>query len=129
MRSDAADPPESSESFWRLASAPAIWALHFMLCYITAAVWCAKAAGPQASLGGARGAIAAYTAVALIGIGIAGWVGWQRHTFRGATLPHDFDSPGDRHRFLGFAMLLLAGLSAVATLYTVLAAVFIDTCS
>jgi hypothetical protein len=123
------EPPEGAESYARLVSAPAIWALHFMLCYVTAAVWCAKVAGPDGSLAGARLAIAAYTVVAFVGIGIAGWVGWERHSFEGATLPHDFDSRGDRHRFLGFAMMLLAGLSAVATLYTALAAVFIGTCA
>lgn len=120
--------PEHGESYWRLASGPLIWAVHFLLCYVTAAVWCAKLAGPDGALGGARTAIAGYTVVALVGIGIAGWVGWGRHTVRGATRPHDFDSPADRHRFLGFAMLLLAGLSAVATTYTALAAVFIETC-
>jgi hypothetical protein len=121
--------PEHGESFWRLTSGPVIWTVHFVLCYVTAAVWCAKVATPPlGSLGVARIAIAAYTVVALAGIGIAGWVGWERHSFRGATLPHDFDSPDDRHRFLGFAMLLLAGLSAVATVYTALAAVFIETC-
>ena len=129
MRPVPARPPESAERLWRLTSAPAIWAVHFMFCYGTAAIWCAKFAGPAGSLAGSRLAIAAYTVVALVGIAIAGAVGWQRHSLEGATLPHDFDSPGDRHRFLGFAMLLLAGLSAVATVYTALAAVFIDTCA
>lgn len=129
MTTAPSEPPESAESYARLVSAPAIWAVHFMLCYLTAAVWCAKFAGPDGSLGGARPLIAAYSVCALAGIGIAGWVGWERHSFAGATLPHDFDSPGDRHRFLGFAMLLLAGLSAVATLYTTLAALFVGTCA
>ena len=129
MKPEPSGPPESGESFWRFTSAPAIWAVHFMLCYLTAAIWCAKGEGPDGSLGAARLAIAAYTVVAFAGIALAGWVGWERHSFGGATLPHDFDSPGDRHRFLGFAMLLLAGLSAVATLYTALAAVFIETCA
>jgi hypothetical protein len=128
MRRPPSELPERGESFWRLTSGPLIWGVHFLLCYATAAVWCAKLAGAPGSLGGARLAIAVYTVLALAGIGIAGWVGWERHAFRGATLPHDFDSPDDRHRFLGFAMLLLAGLSAVATVYTALAAVFIGTC-
>jgi hypothetical protein len=121
--------PEQDESYWRLASAPAIWAVHFGLSYATAAVWCAKVAGPDGALGAARLAIAAYTVVAVVGIAAVGWAGWERHTFEGATRPHDFDSPGDRHRFLGFATLLLAGLSGVATLYTALAAAVIGTCS
>ena len=128
MRPPPSDLPERGESFWRLTGGPLIWAVHFLLSYVTAAVWCAKVAAPQGSLQGARIAIAAYTVIALLGIGLAGWSGWERHAFRGATRPHDFDSPADRHRFLGFAMLLLAGLSAVATIYTALAAVFVETC-
>jgi hypothetical protein len=123
-----AELPERDESYWRLVSGPLIWAAHFVLCYVTAAVWCAKLAGPRGPLGGARVAIAAFTTVALAGIAVAAWSGWERHTFRGATRPHDYDTPADRHRFLGFAMLLLAGLSAVATVYTALAAVLIETC-
>jgi len=45
-----------------------------------------------------------------------------------ATLPHDDDTPEDRHRFLGFATLLLSALSAVAVLYAGLVAVFIRSC-
>jgi hypothetical protein len=128
MRRHEAEPSERAESYWRLVSAPAIWAAHFMLCYGTAAIWCAKWASPGGPLGPARTAIALYTAAALVGITVTGWIGWQHHLFRGATLPHDFDSRGDRHRFLGFATFLLAGLSALATIYTALAAMLVDTC-
>ena len=41
---------------------------------------------------------------------------------------HDLDSVDDRHRFLGFATLLLAGLSAVGVLYAALAAIYFETC-
>ena len=44
---------------------PTIWAAHFLLCYVTAAIWCAKVAGPDGSLGGVRVAIAVYTVLAL----------------------------------------------------------------
>jgi hypothetical protein len=120
--------PERKESLWLLTISPAIWSAHFLLSYVTAAVWCAKMAGPGGPLGGARTAIAVYTAVALIGIGITGWFGFRRHSFGDAETPHDFDSPEDRHRFLGFATLLLSALSAVATIYVALAAVFIGNC-
>jgi hypothetical protein len=122
------DLPEKKESLWLLTVAPVIWSAHFLLSYITAAIWCAKLAGPGGPLGGARTAIAVYTAVALLGIGITGWIGLRRHTYGDAETPHDFDSPEDRHRFLGFATLLLSALSAVATLYVALAAVFVGTC-
>ena len=119
---------ESKQSLWRLALAPLIWAMHFMFTYITAAIWCAKVAGRDGPLGGARVAFAVYTVVALAGIAIVGWRGWVRHAFDGSETNHDFDTPADRHRFLGFATALLAGLSAVATIFTALAAFFFSDC-
>ena len=120
--------PEKRESLWMITISPLIWSLHFLLSYATAAVWCEKVAGRDGSLWDVRVAIAVYTLVALIGIGITGWIGFRRHSYGDAATPHDFDTPEDRHRFLGFATLLLSALSAVATLYVALAAVFIETC-
>jgi hypothetical protein len=120
--------PEKHESLWILTAAPVLWAVHFLLSYFTAAIWCAKFVGADGSLLSVRRAITVYTIVALIGIGVTGWVGFRRHGFGLETVPHDFDSPESRHRFLGFATLLLSGLSAIATLYAALAAVFIRSC-
>jgi hypothetical protein len=120
--------PEENESLWILTVSPVLWAAHFLLSYLTAAIWCAKLAGPEGSLGGVQVAIAIYTVLALLGIGITGRIALRRHQFGSATVPHDFDTPEDRHRFLGFATLLLSGLSAVATLYVALVAVFIRSC-
>jgi hypothetical protein len=85
-------------------------------------------AGRDESLSTVRLAIAVYTVVALIGIGITGWIGYRRHTYGNSSPPHDFDSPEDRHRFLGFATLLLSLLSAVATLYVAIPAFLIRSC-
>jgi hypothetical protein len=124
----SADPPESRDSLWLLVIAPCMWAVHLLLCYITAAVWCEKVAGPDGSLGGVRTAIAVYTAVALPAIVLVGWTGYRRHMHAPETLTRDRDSPGDRHRFLGFAMLLLSGLSAIAVLYAAFASAFFTGC-
>jgi len=121
-------PPEARESLWLITFGPAIWAAHFVLSYVTAAVWCAKVAGRSGLLGDARWLIGAYTVVALIGIVLTGLRGWKRHSFGTATAPHDFDTPEDRHRFLGFATLLLCGLSFVATVFVMLSVVFIRSC-
>ena len=75
-----------------------------------------------------RWAIVAYTAVALVGIGWNGWSGYRRHRLEAEPLPHDLDTPGDRHRFLGFATLLLAALSAVATVFAATVVVFFEDC-
>jgi hypothetical protein len=119
---------EQHQSLLLLTASPVVWAVHFLLCYITAAIWCEKLAGLDKSLWEVRLAIAAYTVVALVVIGTVGWIGYRRHSFGSADLPHDDDTPEDRHRFLGFSTLLLSGLSAVATLYAALVAVFIGSC-
>jgi hypothetical protein len=135
--------PPDRRSLWLLTAAPMIWAAHFLLCYITAAVWCAKFAGPGGPLSNVRTAVVVYTVLSLAGITVVGWEGFRRHSFSlpeqspGTATPwdvrteattHDLDTAEDRHRFLGFATLLLSGLSAVAVLYVALAATFFETC-
>ncbi len=120
--------PEAKESLWLLTASPVIWAAHFLLCYATAAVWCAKVAGLGGPLDSARLAIVVYTALALTAIGVIGWIGYRRHSFGQANLPHDDDTPEDRHRFLGFATLLLSALSAVAVIYAALIIFFFRSC-
>jgi hypothetical protein len=127
------DYPEQHESLWILTFAPTIWAAHFLLSYVTAAIWCAKAAGPGAGLGDVRMAIGLYTAAALSGIAIVGWKGWRRQEVtRLHTPPGEIeaaaDTAADRHQFLAFSTLLLSGLSAVGTIYVALAPVFIENC-
>jgi hypothetical protein len=119
---------EDRENLWRLAAPPVIWAAHLLLSYCTAAIYCEKFAERSEPLGVARIAIIAYTAVALALITFVGLRGYQRHRYGDSTLPHDFDSPEDRHRFLGFATFLLAGLAAVAVVYQVLPVLFIGSC-
>ena len=109
-------------TFW-----PALWASHLLLSYVTAAVWCAKYAMPMGPLDGVATAIAWYTAIALAGIAFVGWEGFRRHRHGTEATTHDLDTPEDRYRFIGFATLLLSGLSAVAVLYAALAATFFET--
>jgi len=120
--------PESRASLWKLIGGPTIWAAHFLTSYVTAAIWCAKATEVAAPLASARIALATYTAVALVAIAMLGWGGWRQHRWGSASLPHDAASAGDRHRFLGFATLLLCGLSFVAVVYMAIAMSVIGTC-
>lgn len=112
---------------WRLTAGPLVWAAHFLASYITVAVWCARVA-PAASLGAARIAVFAYTAVALLAIAWLGWHGWRRHRAGRQAPPHAEATIGDRHRFLGLASALLCGLSFVAVAYAALGVVVIGTC-
>ena len=119
---------ERDENLWVLTFSPAIWALHFLLSYVTAAIWCAKVAGRDGSLATIRLRIVLYTAAALVGIGLNAWRGFRRHRFGYARTPHDRDTPEDRYRFLGLATLLLASLSAIATIYVAITAAVFGTC-
>lgn len=120
--------PEKDENLWTLIVAPTIWAGHFLLCYATAAIWCAKFAARFDSLGAVRWLIGGYTVAALIGIAINGFNGLRRYRHGGAASPEDGDTPEDRHRFLGLATALLAGLSAVAVVFAAIVACYFDDC-
>jgi hypothetical protein len=124
----ANQPIHGHYSLWLLTIAPTIWAMHLLLSYVTAAVWCAKYATAGGALGGARTAVMWYTAAALAGIAVVAREGYGRHRHGTEATTHDLDSAEDRHRFVGFATLLLAGLSAVAVLYAALAAAYFETC-
>lgn len=117
------------ESLWILVIGPGIWALHFLLSYVFAAVHCAKAASIDAGLGPVRMAVASFTAIALAVIVATGMYGWRR--LRMDTVepgPHDESTAGDRRRFMGLATLLLSGLSGVATIYVAVVVAFFENC-
>lgn len=109
--------------------APTIWGAHFLLCYVGAAVYCAKAATPAADLAAVRLWIALVTLIALGGIAASAMRAFRHGHFRVAeTTPHDADTITDRRRFLAYATLLLSGLSFVATVFVALPAAFMTTC-
>jgi hypothetical protein len=120
--------PERPFYLVMLPSGPVIWAAHFFTTYMMTGLWCRPGVGSSSSLASAQLIIAAITVAALLGIGSVGWSGYQRHAFGNEPAPHDEDSPEDRHRFLGLATMLLAGLSAVATIYVAVATWFFPAC-
>lgn len=116
------------DSLWFLISGPVVWVAHFLLRYLTAAIWCAKA-GRAADLGVIRIWIAAVTIAALAAIALTIVQALRKWGFPAEPRPpHDRDTPEDRRRFLGYATLLLGGLSFVAVIYVALPALFIGTC-
>jgi hypothetical protein len=125
---EAATLPERPGFLVLVFTAPAIWAAHFVVSYATASIWCARYAGPGGPLDPIRAVIVVYTVVALGAIAFVGWGGYRRHGYGSGTAPHDEDTPEDRHRFLGLATMLLAGLSGVATAFVAMSAMFFDTC-
>ncbi|MEK0084900.1 hypothetical protein [Benzoatithermus flavus] len=114
---------------WLLTAGPAIWAVHFLASYVGAAVYCAKWATATAALDPIQRYVAVLTAMALLGILGLGWNAYRRWYHAGdPEPPHDAATLADRRRFLGFAALLLCGLSFVATIYTALAALLAASC-
>ena len=119
------DVEEKSQSLWLLALPPTIWAVHFLGSYALAVMWC-RGGGPGSSWLGIS--IAAPAVVALALIALAGWHGWKKHKIPGGDTPHDGDTAEDRSRFLGWATVLLAALSAIATVYISVAALIFGGC-
>jgi hypothetical protein len=114
---------------WGLTFGPAIWALHFLVCYVGAAIFCAKWADPQSAWRLLQIGIAAATVAALAGIAFVGWRAHRRWgSWESAQPPHDADSVEDRQLFLSLSTLLLSGLSFVSTVYTALAAALAASC-
>jgi hypothetical protein len=122
------DVDEPRQSLWALTVGPAIWAGHFLSSYIAAAVWCGHA-GPHARFGWLNVVFAVFTALALVAVAWVARGGWTKYNHGDAVPSHHKDTPGDRHRFLGLATLLLAVLSAVSILYTAVAVAMLRGCS
>lgn len=116
------------DSLWWLVAPPSIWAAHFITCYITVSIWCAKFAGAEGHLDPARTLAFGYTAMALLAIAALAARFYRRNRQWYQTTEHDFDLRESRQRFLAFAGLLLAGLSAVAVGYVALAFTYSTSC-
>jgi hypothetical protein len=114
-------------NLWTLIVPPTVWALHFLFCYIYAAIRCAKA-GPLAPLADVRVLIMAATSLALLIVSTSAYVAWAQMGIEGDPPPHEESTSEDRHRFLATAKLLLAGLSFVAIVYTAIPAFIFANC-
>jgi hypothetical protein len=119
--------PKEVEALWTLFTAPVVWAVHFLCCYIAAALHCARA-GPAFGFGALRVGIAAATVVALAAITFAAVMAWRQWGFGAHDPPHDDPTRHDRLLFQGFATLLLSGLSFVAVVYQALPVLFFLDC-
>jgi hypothetical protein len=120
--------PREIDSVWTLFTAPAVWAAHFLVCYVSAALFCAKPALTGASFGGLRVFIALITLGALSAIALSAFLAWRQWGFGSDDPPHDDPTRHDRKLFQGFATLLLSALSFVAVVFTALPALFIAEC-
>ena len=114
---------------WQVIAAPIIWAVHFLFCYVFAAIYCEKL-GRDASLDIATWVIVGATGLALLLIGLSTLRLWR---VRGRSLTDDdfeyeHNTPEERHRFLSHVALMLCVLSAVAVLYVAIPMLYLTSC-
>ena len=120
--------PKQIETLWTLFTAPVVWAAHFLVCYIGAAIYCAKPELVGLSFSAVRAGIAAATVIALSLIALSAWLAWRQWGFGTDDPPHDDPTRRDRTLFQGFATLLLSGLSFIAVIFTAMPAMFLTEC-
>ena len=116
-----------SFGLWALIAPPAIWALHFLFCYVYGAVHCAKG-GPSQPLDDVRIAVALATLLSLGLVAAIFAIALAQTRLEGDPAPYDDSTREDRRRFVATAKLLLAGLSFVAIVYTAIPAFFFANC-
>lgn len=120
--------PKQVESLWTLFTAPVVWALHFLVCYAGAAIYCEKRHLFGTDFNGLRIAIAVVTLLSLAMIVLSAALAWRQWGFGTGDPPHDDPTRRDRTLFQGYATLLLSGLSFVAVVFTALPTLFITEC-
>lgn len=120
--------PREIESLWTLFTAPVVWSLHFLGCYVATAIYCEKPGILGADFLTLRTAIGVLTLLSLAMIVIAAVLAWRQWGFGSGDPPHDDPTRRDRLLFQGYATLLLSGLSFTAVIFTALPALFITDC-
>jgi Kef-type K+ transport system membrane component KefB len=120
--------PREVESLWTLFTAPVVWAMHFLACYVGAAVFCEKPHLFGNDFSNLRAAIGAVTVLSLGVIVLSAVLAWRQWGFGTGDPPHDDPTRRDRLLFQGYATLLLSGLSFIAVIFTALPALFVTEC-
>lgn len=120
--------PKEVESLWTLFTAPTVWALHFLVCYVVVAIHCEKAAVWDVDFDTIRIVLGFVTLAALAMITLSAYLAWRQWGFGSGDPPHSEPTDKDRRLFQGFATLLLSGLSFVAVIYAAIPLIFIAGC-
>jgi hypothetical protein len=114
---------------WSVIISPSIWALHFLACYIAAAIYCEKL-GRDAPLDSVRMLVIVVTVLALGGIFWSGIRLWRVHdrSLTNNDFEYEHNTPEERHRFLSHVALMLSVLSAIAVIYVAIPMLYLETC-
>ena len=119
----------SGTDLWKVIFAPTVWAVHFLFCYVYAAVYCEKA-GRDASLEGPTLVIliATVVALALIALSTAKFWAVRGRSLTDNDFEYEHNTPEERHRFLSHVALMLCLLSAVAVIYVAIPMLYLTSC-
>lgn len=114
---------------WSVIISPSIWALHFLACYIAAAIYCEKL-GRDTPLDSVRMLVIVVTVLALGGIFWSGIRLWRVHdrSLTNNDFEYEHNTPEERHRFLSHVALMLSVLSAIAVIYVAIPMLYLETC-
>lgn len=118
----------TKQRLWIPVIAPVTWSFHFTVVTTAAALWCGRFAG---SAGSGR-YLVTMTVVTVAALGVMAVCfhhGTKLIRFDWPERSHDKDSAEDRRRFLGYMTMLLAGLSMIATVYSVIAMAVVEGCA
>ncbi len=129
IEQEAARETGEGTDLWRVILAPSIWAAHFLVCYVAAAVYCEKAGRP-AELWPVQLIVGAVTLAAMGGIALIFRSLWKVRGLSTVNDNYNFagNDPEERHRFLSHVSLMLCVLSMVAILYVAIPAFLLGSC-
>lgn len=122
-------PAGQGTDLWRVISPLVIWSVHFVFCYVWAAIACEKA-GRAASLDDTRLVVLVATglALALIGLGVASLMRVRGRSLTDNDFEFEHNNPEERHRFLSHMALMLSVLGAVGVIYVAIPVLVLETC-
>jgi hypothetical protein len=112
------------QRLWIPVIAPLTWSCHFTVVTIVAALSCGRF-----SVSGYRLTMVLTTVLALVVIGSCLGYGIKLLRFSWPDDSHDADTAEDRRKFLGYTTVILAGLSAIATVYSTIALFVVGGCA
>ena len=118
--------PHAPDPLWVPLLSPIIWSTHFTISYIWAAMACGRFASRAA--GSLDLTLMVTTGIAVIPIGVLFMRGFRQLGYRLPDQPNDDGTPEDRARFMSYMTMLLAGISAIGTLFVGIASFSVGGC-
>jgi len=114
----------------KITIGPWIWALHFVVSYGGAAIWCEKlsANGDTDTLQWALIALTLAAVAGIVATGVIGWRSWTEGGYGEDGTEPGIDDAESRNRFLGHVSVLLAVVSGIGVVLNVLPVLMIGSC-